>query len=173
MNAGIRVIVVAFLVLQPTPCRAEDRPGEVPTWLREGSHLQLGLSDGEPRTTKVWYLRDNDSTIFVRSNPDDDRSALEIRTDQITRFDVSQEMSTHVVRGFFVGWFVTGLATTLALVSSDEVDPDETLEAVAVGFGIYGPLGGLLGSIVGDRFQKDRWVTVWERNGRPGPGAGE
>ena len=131
------------------------------------------MDEGKTKPVEVWYLHHDDSTLFVEVRDGETRT-LQVSPAKIRRFEVSQERSGGAWTGFKIGWVVGGFASTFALMADPEIDSSETAAAALLGFAFFGPLVGLVGSLIGSGVSNDRWVEVWERD-RPdgGPGGGE
>jgi hypothetical protein len=144
---------------------AESRLDEIPVWLKPGAPLKLRIEGpGESRSLTGFYVRHNDSTLYVNAGSTKRTEPLEIHRERIVRFEVSQERASHAWKGFGLGVLVLGAAATAALLASDEFSADETAAAGVLGVAFYGPLGGLVGSLVGGAIPKDRWVLIWNHS---------
>ena len=148
------------------PSAAEGQPGEIPEWLRPGAPLRLRIvGPGESRSVTGRYVRHDDSTLCVRTGPSELGDLVEVNPDRVVRLEVSQERGSHAWKGFALGWMVGGAAAMAALQASDEFDRDEKAATLVLGVAFYGPLSGLLGSVVGGSIPKNRWVLIWDRTG--------
>ena len=157
--------VAVGLLAAHQPCSAvESGPGEIPAWLRPGARLRLRIvGPGESRSLTARYVRHDDSTLYVATRSAEVADPLEINPDRIVRLEVSQERGSHAWTGFGLGLLGAGTAAAVALFGSGEIDGSETAGAMIFSFAFYGPLGGLVGSAVGGRIPKDRWVLIWDR----------
>jgi hypothetical protein len=59
------------------------------------------------------------------------------------------------------------------MMADPEIDSSEAAGAALISFGFFGPVVGLVGSLIGSGAHKDRWVEIWDRDGGGGaPGDG-
>jgi hypothetical protein len=162
------ILAAGAIVAAPSRCSADDQPGEVPTWLRTGAHLRLLKDEGKSKPVDVWYLGHDDSMLFVEVRGAETKT-FQIDPAHIKRFEVSQERSSCAWNGFVIGWLAGGATFMVLMMADPEIDSSEAAGAALISFGFFGPVVGLVGSLIGSGTHKDRWVEIWDRDGGAGP----
>lgn len=156
------IVAIGWLAIGVPCVGAESRLDEIPAWLKPGAPLKLRIEGpGESRSLTGFYVRHDSTTLHLRTNSTMPSESLDIHREWIVRFEVSQERASQAWKGYGLGVLVVGAVATAALLARDDIDG---AGALALGVGFYGSLGGLVGSLVGGSYPKDRWVLIWDHS---------
>ncbi len=159
-HATMLVAILAFVPLasataqEPPPVKVGDRVRVTAPDVRSAGIVQLLTTDS---------LVMHPEYVFVMRPENVAPNRLAIPLASVTRLELSTPGGSRAGQGALIGLGIAGLGGAALLgagCASDQLTEDAAGRCAAIGFGVFGASGALVGAIVGSMITGGRWEEV-------------